>query len=1064
MTQKTQNPAATLALLAYWRAALADSGLSHPTIPKDCSPIHIAENESGTWRVTQAPKNWIDATFAATKTNKIEDGDVRKPIPLLLVPAIFTPQSMHGIKRSDGETNDNLVPLCIPCMLTTEGTLLVDNERLPWIPRALLEPTYKDVTVGTLEDLDSYRTQFSGKPKTLTDTLKVAEELFAHVTERRIPLLTQNPGNRTPPLPSLEMEGYGIIEGWFGIPYEPPVMARHLIRLYDQLAQGDTATPLLASLAHLPDRPAKMPLPLAQSAIRYKKIVGHINNKHPLSPSQHEAMVELLGIKDGDILAVNGPPGTGKTTLLQSVVAQEWVTAAINNAPCPIIAATSTNVKAVENVLDSFARMGNDNGHERWLPDIGGFGLFLASASRESDHPTFNGPDRHYFLQFETPEWLTRAKTHYFECAKKFSPLKGQTETLTDVVTGLRGLLCSHRNDLQNLVAHRYKIFDFTGTDETIGAQTGIQRVIHHCEKQIKLAEQEIEQTQKTIDDCRARKIEEQTRHESHLQEIKRVELAWNTYLGSLPSFLLDLFSFLPPVKRRRNARDRAFLLSSPLTGDLQHRDDGIVEEHFAKLIRHEKLRTRAEVAELDQVEHDAKEQCLTARAKKARHSEKLNEADALQKKWLTLLSNKFERIADVSLLDLNDKLDILLRAPMFQFTDWYWSGCWLLEMEARFRDGSRDSKAPQKLETMLRRFAKIAPCMVSNFHMLPSFFCGWMGSQAIPLWNVIDLLIVDEAGQVSPEIGASSFALAKRAIVVGDIHQIEPIWNVPEGIDRANAAKFNLIKKWDDPTYLKIEQDGYTAAKGNLMQTAARACYLQKYPDVRGLLLTEHRRCVPELIAYCNELVYGGRLDPKREALRPDQKVLPTFGYFSLTGKDQKVGGSRKNLAEAQKIVEWIVENRTRLEYHYLDKKTRQPRHISQIVGIVTPFSPQASLIASLIKKQMPDTRKKGLSITVGTVHRLQGAEREIVLFSPVYGEDHKGDMFFDKGCNMMNVAVSRAKDSFLVFGNVALFNPQRSDLPSGVLAKYLFEKTDNNLAGTSTLSLSPPATSSTN
>lgn len=1054
MAQQKQTSAGTLALLAYWRAALADSCLSHPTIPKDCEPIQIAQNDSGTWQVTKSPKNWIDTTFSASKMNKAEDGDMRKPIPLLLIPAILVPESIHGVKRSSDKADDNLAPLCIPCMLTSEGTLLIDKERLPWIPRALLEPTYRYATVGALADLDEYLTQLPSKPQTLSDTLKVAEELFSQVTERRLTLLTQNPDDQAPRLTPLEMEGYGVIEGWFGIPYEPPVMARHVIQLYDQLAQGKAQTPLLESLAHLPDRPANAPLQLSRSAVRYKKIVGHINRTYPLSPSQHEAMVELLGLKNGDILAVNGPPGTGKTTLLQSVVAQEWVTAAINNEPCPIIAATSTNVKAVENVLDSFARLGNDNAHKRWLPDIGGFGLFLASASRDSEHPTFNSPNQHYFIQFETPEWAARAKIHYLQQAKKLALLKGKSDTVAEVVAGLQVLLRTYDNYLQNVVALRYQIFDFTAPDETVGALTGMRRVVLNCQHQIREAERKIEQAQAIIDDCQAQKKDEQAQHDLHLQEINRVELAWNTYLSSLSSFFLDLLSFIPPVKRRRNARDRAFLLSSPLTSELQHRGDGIVEEHFARLIRHEKLRTRAAVAQLEKSEHAAAEQRQNARGQKAKSIARQNEAEALQKKWLTLVGDTFAHITDVSLLDLNDTLDILLRAPMFQFADWYWSGCWLLEMEARFRDGSKDSKAPQKLETMLRRFAKIAPCMVSNFHMLPAFFCGWMGSQAMPMWNVIDLLIVDEAGQVSPEIGAPSFALAKRAIVVGDIHQIEPIWNVPEGIDRANAAKFGLIQKWDDVAYLKIEQDGYTAAKGNLMQMSARACHLQKYPDVRGLMLTEHRRCVPELIAYCNELVYGGRLEPKRETLQPDQRILPTFGHFAIAGKDQKVGSSRKNVAEAQKIVDWIVENRTRLENHYLDKKTKQPQHISQIVGIVTPFSPQAALIASLIKKKMPDTKKKGLGITVGTVHRLQGAEREIVLFSPAYGEDHKGGMFFDKGRNMMNVAVSRAKDSFLVFGNVTLFNPQKGGYPSGILAKYLFQHADNDLTGTSRLS----------
>ena len=43
-------------------------------------------------------------------------------------------------------------------------------------------------------------------------------------------------------------------------------------------------------------------------------------------------------------------------------------------------------------------------------------------------------------------------------------------------------------------------------------------------------------------------------------------------------------------------------------------------------------------------------------------------------------------------------------------------------------------------------------------------------------LYNYIDLLIVDEAGQVSPEIAAGAFSLAKKSVVVGDVYQIEPV------------------------------------------------------------------------------------------------------------------------------------------------------------------------------------------------------------------------------------------------------------------------------------------------
>ncbi|HJV74162.1 MAG TPA: hypothetical protein VJ654_08085, partial [Noviherbaspirillum sp.] len=105
MAQQKQISDATLKLLAYWRAALADSCLSHPSIPKGCEPIQIGKSDTG-WRVAQAPEDWVKAAFAASKVNKGDDGDTRKPIPLLLLPALLVPASSHGIKRGGGDLED----------------------------------------------------------------------------------------------------------------------------------------------------------------------------------------------------------------------------------------------------------------------------------------------------------------------------------------------------------------------------------------------------------------------------------------------------------------------------------------------------------------------------------------------------------------------------------------------------------------------------------------------------------------------------------------------------------------------------------------------------------------------------------------------------------------------------------------------------------------------------------------------------------------------------------------------------------------------------------------------
>ena len=101
-----------------------------------------------------------------------------------------------------------------------------------------------------------------------------------------------------------------------------------------------------------------------------------------------------------------------------------------------------------------------------------------------------------------------------------------------------------------------------------------------------------------------------------------------------------------------------------------------------------------------------------------------------------------------------------------------------------------------------------------------------------------------------------------------------------------------------------------------------------------------------------------------------------------------------------------------------------------------MTPFAAQAGLIASLLRKQFPGEPQ---AMTIGTVHALQGAERAIIVFSPTYGSAPPGLPFYDQSPNMLNVAVSRARDSFVVIGNLALFDASRPDRPSGLLAAYL-------------------------
>lgn len=118
----------------------------------------------------------------------------------------------------------------------------------------------------------------------------------------------------------------------------------------------------------------------------------------------------------------------------------------------------------------------------------------------------------------------------------------------------------------------------------------------------------------------------------------------------------------------------------------------------------------------------------------------------------------------------------------------------------------------------------------------------------------------------------------------------------------------------------------------------------------------------------------------------------------------------------------------------------------IPQVVAIVTPFKAQERLLRGLLAELPGGT--DFATMTVGTVHSLQGAQYPLVIFSPV---NSPGDTFYFMEAggkyNMLNVAVSRAQYHFLVFGHMNIFRPDRNT-PSGNLAKWLFDSPRNEIS----------------
>jgi Mrp family chromosome partitioning ATPase len=91
------------------------------------------------------------------------------------------------------------------------------------------------------------------------------------------------------------------------------------------------------------------------------------------------------------------------------------------------------------------------------------------------------------------------------------------------------------------------------------------------------------------------------------------------------------------------------------------------------------------------------------------------------------------------------------------------------------------------------------------------------------------------------------------------------------------------------------------------------------------------------------------------------------------------------------------------------------------EALGVITPYRPQANLIRELLNES-----ELGANVSVGTVHKFQGSERDVIILDLTESFPHQAGNFFtasslrETGARLLNVALSRAKRHLVVIGNL--------------------------------------------
>ncbi len=202
------------------------------------------------------------------------------------------------------------------------------------------------------------------------------------------------------------------------------------------------------------------------------------------------------------------------------------------------------------------------------------------------------------------------------------------------------------------------------------------------------------------------------------------------------------------------------------------------------------------------------------------------------------------------------------------------------------------------------------------------------------------------------------------------------------------------------------------------------------------GITLLYHYRCMPEIIGYCNTLLYAGRIHNARVAPRsPHLEWMPCMSWVDVRGEPRRVGGSWVNDEEVHEILRWLVAERDRLTIAMDQHGSPVRRRLSDMVAIIAPLTRQAHVLRTALSDALGEDDVR--EMVIGTVHKLQGAERPVVIFSLTQSHPINTPLMADRdGGMLMNVAVSRARDAFVIFANRATLRPAPMDAAGDRLA----------------------------
>lgn len=285
------------------------------------------------------------------------------------------------------------------------------------------------------------------------------------------------------------------------------------------------------------------------------------------------------------------------------------------------------------------------------------------------------------------------------------------------------------------------------------------------------------------------------------------------------------------------------------------------------------------------------------------------------------------------------------------------------------------------------------------------SFLFRYLGERSLG-W-----IFVDEAGQAIPQAAVGALWRAKNAVIVGDPLQIEPVFTTPEKLTDLLLEASKVDVDFDvapHKTSVQVLADKANPYGANLE--------IDGLDTWIGSPLRVHRRCFEPMFSISNHIAYQGKMVYGLNKVLPEEDpwLLGSSSWLHLSK------GSTQQYDEIELIVQIF---RQLCIQRYKDKKLPP-------VYIISPFKK----VCDQIRKRLKDNRKlwsefevksnDWVNHNVGTVHTFQGKENSIVFLVLGCNRDDIGKAIqLVTKPNLLNVAATRAKDRFFIIGDYYLW-----------------------------------------